>query len=81
MMLFWRGAFSYFITMISKQIVIPLFCSLVALAFTGCSTTHVHKLHMEVSESPEVHGPNTFQKPHSSMLRVTGKFNIVNSNR
>ena len=62
--------------MISRQIVIPLFCSLVVLAFTGCSTTHVHKLHMEVSESPDVHGANTYQKPHSVMLRATGKLNV-----
>ena len=63
-------------SMCFKQVVFPLFCSLVVFAFTGCSTTHVHKLHMTVSESPEVHGANTFQKPQSTMLRVTGKINV-----
>ena len=62
--------------MISKQIVFSLFCSLVALAFTGCTTTHVQKLHLAASESPEVHGPNTFQKQNSVSLRATGKINV-----
>ncbi|MBR6453394.1 MAG: hypothetical protein IKS97_02255 [Fibrobacter sp.] len=62
--------------MISKQIVFSLFCSLIALAFTGCTTTHVQKLHMAASESPEVHGPNTFQKQNSVSLRATGKINV-----
>ena len=58
-----------------KHFIFALLCSLLALAFTGCSTTHVQKLHMTVSETPEVHGANTYQKPHSASLRVTGNIN------
>lgn len=62
--------------MVSKQFIFALFSSLFAEVFTGCSTTHVQKLHMTVSEVPEVHGANTYQKPHSASLRATGKLNV-----
>lgn len=51
------------------------FCILFALISTGCVTTNVHKFRMNVSESPEVHGFNTYQKDNSGSWRFTGKVN------
>jgi hypothetical protein len=52
-----------------------LLCIIIALFFTGCVTTHVHKFRMTASESPEVHGANTLQKDNSSSWRFTAKVN------
>lgn len=58
-----------------KYAVSFLFFILFALFSTGCVTTHVHKFRMTASESPEVHGANTQQKPYSSSWRFTAKAN------
>ena len=46
-----------------------------ALFSTGCVTTNVHKFRMTASESPEVHGINTYQKDNTGSWRFTGKVN------
>lgn len=52
-----------------------VFCILFALFSTGCVTTNIHKFRMSVSESPEVHGANTKQEPHSGAWRFSGNVN------
>ena len=55
---------------------IPLaLCILFALISTGCVNTHIQKFRMTASESPEVHGANTFQTQHSASWRITGQIN------
>ena len=69
------SGFSYFVCMQFKQKLLLAFTSLFALFFTGCVSTYVHKFRMTASEAPEVHGANTYQMPHSSSWRITGKVN------
>lgn len=61
-----------------KQMIPSAICILFALISTGCVNTYVHKFRMVTSESPEVHGSNTYQTPHSSMWRVSGTVNANN---
>lgn len=55
--------------------ILLVLCTLFALVSTGCVSTYVHKFRMTASEAPEVHGANTYQMPHSSSWRITGKVN------
>lgn len=52
-----------------------ILCFIFALLSTGCVTTNVHKFRMTASESPEVHGFNTYQKDNTGSWRFTGKVN------
>ena len=58
-----------------KRMILLVLCTLFALVSTGCVSTYVHKFRMTASEAPEVHGANTYQMPHSSSWRITGKVN------
>lgn len=48
-------------------------CIIFALFSTGCVTTNIHKFRMTASESPEVHGINTYQENNTGSWRFTGK--------